>query len=146
MSAGDSAKDERARAQILHELDRRDKEQERRRGREQAKVVSLAARRDTRAALESERDADRERIYRQAEEATRGNWVNRAGQRAGISDREILSGHQAVFDRYASEEARDYFRDHPRPTSAYFRGEDTRTTDRAATHWINRRVGGRRAS
>ena len=144
VSAGDTDKDRRAEAQILDELERRDREDQRRRDRERARVVSLAARRDTRAALESERDAERERIYRQAEEATRGNWVNKAGQRAGISDREILSGRQAVFQRYASEEARDYFRDHPRPTAAYFRGKDTRTIDRAATHWINRRVGQRR--
>ena len=79
-----------------------------------------------RAARRMEREAETERIYLEAEDYTRGNWVNAKGRARGISDREILTGREDVFQRYASEEAREYFRHHPRPTAAYFRGQDTR--------------------
>lgn len=102
VSRGTSAADEKATAQILHEMERRDELTERKRRHREA-VVS------TRAARGMEHAAERERIYLQAEEYTRGNWTNKAGERAGISDREILTGRQAVFDRYASDEAREFF-------------------------------------
>ncbi len=123
VSRGSSAKDQRATAQILHEMQRRDELAERKRRHREA-VVS------TRAARNLEREAERERIYLAGEEFTRGNWTNRAGTRAGISDREILTGRQSVFDRYASEEAREFFRTHPRPTAAYFAGRDTRVSEK----------------
>jgi hypothetical protein len=119
VSHGDTAKDRRAEAQIIYEMERRDRlEEERRRHREAVETG--------RAAQQMERDAERERLYLEAEAYTRGNWVNTQGQARGISDREILTGREEVFQRYASEEAREYFRHHPRPTGAYFRGKDTR--------------------
>lgn len=92
-----------------------------------------------------EREAETERIFLEAEAYTRGNWTNAAGTRARVSDREILTGRQAVFDRYASEEAREFFLNHPRPTSAYWRGQDTRVTgrytERHRTHRRTRALG-----
>jgi hypothetical protein len=61
-----------------------------------------------------------------------------------VSDREILTGRQAVFDRYASEEAKEFFRSNPRPTAAYFRGQDTRYqgvyTERSLRYGSRRRA------
>ena len=110
---------QRREAQVLHEMDRRDRLQRRRE--ERASAVQL-----NRAVRRSERDAETRRIRMEAEEATKGYLVNREGSARGISDSEILYGREAVFQRYASSEARAYFAEHPRPTGAYFRGKDTR--------------------
>lgn len=151
VSRGDSEADRRAEAQILHEMERRDEVGHARRRRK-------AAIAGTRAAQRMEHEAERERIYQQADEYTKGNWVNRRGEARGISADEILTGREAVFQRYASEEARAYFRDHPRPTASMFRGRDTRVpysdptasrrrrSARPSEHWINRPVGRRRGA
>lgn len=123
VSQGHTRPDREATQQILHEMERRDQLTESRRRRREAVSAN-------RVASRMERESETERVYRGAEAYTRGNWVNIAGNRVGISDREILSGRQATFYRYASEEAREYFREHPRPTAAYFRGEDTRMAGR----------------
>lgn len=119
VSAGDTPEDERARAQILHEFERRDAQAEQQRRHREAVQAGQAARK-------MEREAETERLYLQAEEYTRGNWTNAKGSVALVSDREILTGREAVFQRYASEEAKEFFRSNPRPTAAYFRGRDTR--------------------
>jgi hypothetical protein len=123
VSRGDTEADRQAVQQILHEMERRDAENDRKR-----RMRESVSRH--RAARKQERDAEEERIYREAEDYTRGNWTNKAGRRIGVTDREILTGREAVFYRYASEEARAYFLDHPRPTGAYFRGKDTRMAGR----------------
>lgn len=119
VSEGNTPADRRATAQIMHEFERRDEVNRRRLTHREA----VSARR---AAQRLERESETERIYLEAEAYTRGNWVNLAGQRAGIFDKEILTGRQRVFDKYASEEAREFFRGTARPTAAYFRGKDTR--------------------
>ena len=45
-----------------------------------------------------------------------GVLLNRAGIRAGISDRSLFSGSQARADRYASDELKEYWLTHPRMT------------------------------
>jgi hypothetical protein len=115
----DSPRARRAEAQIIYEMERRDRAEA---GRRQHRKAVAAGR----AARQLEREAETERVYLEAEAYTRGNWVNAKGRARGISDREILTGREEVFQRYASEEAREYFRRHPRPTGAYFRGQDTR--------------------
>jgi hypothetical protein len=112
--------------QILHELERRDKADEKRREKERARE----ARASNRAAQRMEMEAERERIRVEAEAETRGYLVNAKGRARGIDPDEILTGRQAVFNRYASDEARDYFAVRPRPTAAYFRGKDTRLVER----------------
>jgi len=77
-------------------------------------------------------EVERERIRVAAEGATKGYMVNARGRRLGIDPDEILTGREAVFGRYASDEAKEYFAVNPRPTAAYFRGRDTRVTERAA--------------
>jgi hypothetical protein len=91
-------------------------------------VGALNAVETGRAVRRMEREAETERIYVDAEAYTRGNWVNAKGRARSIADREILTGRQDLFQRYASDEAREYFRERPRPTAAYFRGDDTRIT------------------
>lgn len=108
-----------AEAQIIHEMERRDREEMQRRQHREAVASGQAARR-------MEREADAERIRLEAEEYTKGYLVTAQGRARGISDEEILTGRQEVFIRYATPEAKAYFADHPRPTAAYFRGRDTR--------------------
>lgn len=119
VSVQDTPAARRSAAQILHEMERRDTEAERKRQRTEAVAANRAARR-------VERESEVERVYLEAEAYTRGNWVNARGQRLGVSDREILTGRAQIFDRYASEEAREFFRGQGRPTGAYFQGKDTR--------------------
>ena len=119
MSGGESEEERRVTAQILHEMERRDAAEERTRQHKEAVMAGQAARK-------MEREAETERLYLAAEEYTRGNWTNARGSVRMVSDREILTGRQAVFERYASEEAKEFFRSNPRPTAAYFRGQDTK--------------------
>lgn len=120
-----------AELQILAEFERRDRAEMRRREREQVRQRRAEAIANNRAVRRTEAEVERERIRVQAEAATRGYMVNARGRALGINPDEILTGREAVFQRYASDEARDYFRVNPRPTAAYFRGRDTRVTDRA---------------
>jgi hypothetical protein len=73
-----------------------------------------------------EREAEAHRIRMEAEERTGGYLVTAEGRARGISDAEILTGRESVFIRYATDDAKAYFADHPRPTAAYLRsGKDT---------------------
>lgn len=126
VSADNSPKARRAEAQILHEMERRDAAEakqaqraEDKRRREQARDVA----RVYRQAAAFERAVETERIRVEAEAATGGYMVNARGRLRGIQPDEILTGRAAVFQRYASDEARDYFAARPRPTAAYFRGQ-----------------------
>jgi hypothetical protein len=116
-----------AELQIIAEFERRDRRDMRRREREAEAERRREARANVRAIRRTEAEVERERIRVDAEAATRGYLVNKQGRRLGIDPDEILTGRQRVFDRYASDEAREYFAVHPRPTAAYFRGRDTRT-------------------
>jgi len=140
LSADDSDRARRGESQVLHEMERRDAASERRaesKRRAEQRRYNIAA---TRAATRQEREAEAHRITLAAEAATNGYLVNAKGRARGISDREILTGRESVFNRYASDEARDYFATHPRPTVSYFRGEDTRVVERA-TEPVRRRRG-----
>jgi hypothetical protein len=117
---GDSRKDQRARAQVLHEMDRRDREEQAREGRASAKFSK-----------QLEQAEAVEQSYQDAERETRGNMVNRKGRMRGVDPRTLLTGREETFRRYASEELADYYSTHHRPTAAAFRGEDTRVHPRA---------------
>lgn len=127
VSADETPAARRVELQIINELERRDRRQMREREKERAHQARAA----NRAAQRMEMESERERIRLEAETATVGYLVNKQGRARGIDPEEILTGRQAVFDRYASDEAKDYFRAHPRPTAAYFRGENTRYVERA---------------
>lgn len=114
--------------QIINEMERRDRADMRRQEKERRRVAVANAKAGRRMEVESER----ERIRVESEAATLGYMVNAAGVRRGINPEEILTGRESVFRRYASDEAREYFASHPRPTAAYFRGRDTRVVERAS--------------
>lgn len=138
---------ERGRAQILHEMDRRDERDKRR-------AVAAERRRGQAVSRKLERAEAVEQAWAAAEEATKGNMLNRAGQAAGISDRSLFTGPESRARRYASEELLEHWRTHPRPTGAMFAGKDTRVYERYTERtrsgralddfWVNRRVGTRR--
>ena len=117
----------RVELQIINEFERRDRREARSREKQQLRE----ARATGRAIRQTEQQVEIERIRVESEAATRGYLVNAKGRARGINPDEVLRGREAVFQRYASDEARDYFRVHPRPTAAYFRGRDTRVADRA---------------
>ena len=112
---GDSKKDQRARAQVLHEMDRRD---------------TAAKAKDNRAHAKYSRRLEQadaaEASYVAAENATRGNMVNAKGRARAINARTLITGREADFRRYASDELAEYYATHHRPTAASFRGVDTR--------------------
>jgi hypothetical protein len=116
-----------AELQIIHEFERRDRAETRRREKEQIRQARAA----NRASKRIDNAIEVERVRVASESATRGYMVNAKGRARGINPDEILTGREAVFQRYASDEAREYFAVNPRPTAAYFRGRDTRVHDRA---------------
>lgn len=119
VEADESRKGERARAQLLAEMQRRDMVQERREAVEERRRQRWTARR-------LERAETIEREYAAAETATIGYMLNRRGREAGISARSLLTGPESRVRKYGSDELIAYFEDHGRPTEAYFQGHDTR--------------------
>jgi hypothetical protein len=104
--------------QVLNELHRRDLANERRQRTEE--------RRQARWSAKQVKDAEVERHFFEAEAATKGYMLNRRGKEAGISERSLFRGPEKRARKYASEELLNYWENAPRPTDAYFRGEDTR--------------------
>lgn len=67
-----------------------------------------------------------------AEDATNGYLVNRAGQQAGISPDELFTGPANRAYRYASDELKAFWREHPRLTQAEWVAKATGTNSRDA--------------
>jgi hypothetical protein len=116
---GDSPADERARDQVLVEMQRRDVGQERRERTEQRRQERWSNRQRDRA-------IERERLYVEAEAAIKGYMLNRRGREAGIDPRTLFTGPESRARKYASEELFGHRETHARPTEAYWRGENTR--------------------
>lgn len=70
----------------------------------------------TRAAFRDHTEA----VYLAAEDATRGHMVNKAGQAAGVTGRELLTGPEARARAYASRELLDFWQTNGRLTAADF--------------------------
>jgi hypothetical protein len=117
---GDSYREERARAQVLAEMQRRDDET-------RAKGNRAAAR----YSRQLEQADAAEASYVAAENATRGNMLNRKGRARDINPRALITSREENFRRYASDELMEYYATHHRPTAASFRGADTRVAPRA---------------
>ena len=121
----------RAELQIIAEFERRDKAEAKTRARAAEQRRRWEAAQARKLAKRTDQEIETERIRVAAEQATRGNLVNAKGRARGIHPDEVLRGREEVFQRYASDEAREYFAVQHRPTAAYFRGRDTRVADRA---------------
>ncbi|MEV4020177.1 hypothetical protein AB0J35_57845 [Nonomuraea angiospora] len=113
-------------------------------------------REERRAALEADRRAGESldqtvaRLYRdwthtqwlQAENATNGFLLNKAGQAAGVDPLSLFSGPTSRATKYASEELRRWWNDHPRMTLTEFRAQFLgREADRRAAR-TTREIGG----
>lgn len=61
--------------------------------------------------------------YMAAEEATNGYLLNQRGRRAQVDAYSLFMGNEARALAYASEELRDWWRDHPRPVFARYERE-----------------------
>ena len=132
---GDSRREERARMQVLHEMDRRDTEAAAKKNRAAARYSRQLEEADT-----------REASYVAAEEATRGNMVNRKGRARDINPRTLIYARDAEFERYASDELKEFYQSRHRPTARGLRGADTRYVPRATEPRRRKRgvVAGRR--
>ena len=117
------ASNDKVRAQVLHELDRRDRADKAAHERRQEHQRRVFAKR-----IAKQEEVDR--IYDDAESVTGGYNLNAAGRakaEAGeLDDRQLFTGPESLVRRYGSDELKNYFIEHPRPTGAYFRGKDTR--------------------
>lgn len=96
--------------QVIGEIDRRE-----------AAGKGAARRREAAAHRAAERRSDRAAIveaeYQRAESETRGEMVNAAGVRAGVSARSLFTGSEDRALRYSTRELQDYWREHPRPSA-----------------------------
>lgn len=113
---------DRAVDQVYGELTRR----EARTARTRAAAANRAARgeraKERRRARESDFQSYVESEFLHAEHQTRGNMLNRAGEHAGVDPRSLFYGDERRARKYASEELRRYWEDHPRVTRAEFMG------------------------
>lgn len=118
-AAYDKYPTEQRRAQILHEMDRRDQAAARKEQRKQEARRRMFAR-------QTERQEHIEYAYRQAEDETRGHMLNKAGRAQDIDPRSLFTGSEARARRYASQELLAHWETHHRPTAGMMRGADTR--------------------
>jgi hypothetical protein len=113
------ARDAAARDQALAEMQRRDIARDQREAAEERRRARWSARKADRAAvIENE--------WLAAEAQTKGVMVNRRGREAGADPRSLFTGPESRARKYASEELLNYWEYHPRPTEAFFQGQDTR--------------------
>jgi hypothetical protein len=117
---GDSYREDRARMQVLHEMDRRDNEAKAKSNRAHARYSRQLSQAD-----------DREASYVAAEEHTRGNMVNRKGRSRDVNPRTLIYARESDFERYASDELKEFYSTRHRPTARSFQGADTRYVPRA---------------
>jgi hypothetical protein len=112
---GNTAAQEAARHQVLHEMQRRDQAQERREATEERRRIRYTARRTARGeAIET--------AWLAAQADTRGNMLDRRGREAGINERTLFTGPESRARKYASEELLNHWENHPRPTETFFSG------------------------
>lgn len=74
-------------------------------------------------AMKADYQAELERRIIEADTATIGNLVNRAGRAHGISGPTLFTGPEARAYRYASRELLDHWEDHGRLSLAQFEAE-----------------------
>jgi hypothetical protein len=72
-----------------------------------------------------------EASYIAAENETRGNMVNRKGRSRDVNPRSLIYAPEATFERYASDELKEFYSSRHRPTARSFQGADTRYVPRA---------------
>ena len=121
---------ERGFLQVIAELGRREERAER------AEARKERARHRRRRQDQEHRDE----VYRQwlqAEAATRGVMLNKAGQRAGIDERSLFTGPESCVVKYASPELFEWFEIHGRPTRAAFLG----SAKERRLYYAGRRIG-----
>lgn len=105
-------------AQVAGELNRREKKGE------LDLRTSKEMRTDARARREEEYRLYLEGQWIAAEQATRGNMVNKKGRAKGVDPRSLWTAGDAARARYASEELRAYWDAHPIVTRREFGSEE----------------------
>lgn len=87
--------------------------------------------RDKRQRRESEYRDEVYREWLQAENGIQGSvMLNRRGKAAGIDERSLFTGPQSRVNAYASDELKEWFEAHPRPTRARILGKGADRRDR----------------
>jgi len=114
-------------------MQRRDIRQERHERAEERRRERWSAKRDFRA-------LERERLFVQAEDATKGYMLNRRGIEAGVDPKSLFTGPESRARKYASWELLQHWETSPRPTEAYFQGQQTRVASAGQFYNVGRRV------
>lgn len=78
---------------------------------------------ELRAAARGEFEDYRLAAYERAAEACRGALLNERGRQARIDSYSLFMGNEAYAHAYASDELREHWRSHTRPTFARFEAE-----------------------
>jgi hypothetical protein len=102
---------------------------------EDRRRIGAAERRTRSADRRRQRESDyRDEVYREwlhAENGIQGAvMLNRRGKAAGIDERSLFTGPQRRVDMYASDELKEWFEAHPRPTRARILGQGAERRDR----------------
>ena len=98
-----------------------------RRDRAEAERKQKASDRDSRAfSRRMEHAEEVDRVWLQAEDATKGNMVNAKGRAARHQRPSPHDGARAGRAPVRFEELLNFFAENPRPTVAHLRGKDTR--------------------
>lgn len=114
------AGDARAVAQITEEVDDRQRMGRGHAAMLNARGASSRTRAARRRAADTEYRTYLESEWSRAERQTRGYMLNRAGERAGIDPRSLWTAKESTVKKYASEELRRWFEQHPRVTRDEF--------------------------
>lgn len=117
---GESEADSVARDQALAEMNRRDI-------RAEAKAAAQERREARYSARRAFRRSEIDRAWADAENGIQGGvLLNRRGREAGVDERSLFTGPEKRARAYASPELLEWWEHNPRPTQAYFEGQDTR--------------------
>jgi hypothetical protein len=123
----ENVNDDKAAAQIMRELDRRERADQ-----------STERRKSTAAASREEHHLAVHAAYLDAERETRGHMLNAKGRAAGVDPRTLWTGTERRAYAYASEELRNYWDHHGRLTGAEWRKQQA--SQRAAVEYEDERV------
>lgn len=108
-------KREQGTQQVMAEIDRREEQGKRR-------AVNKARAAERRYQRNQEYSDEVYRQWLKAEHDTNGYMLNKAGQKAGISEMSLFKGPESRVKKYASPELIDWFEANGRPTRTSFYG------------------------
>jgi hypothetical protein len=107
-------------------------------GRREESAEKATARKERARDKRQHRESEyRDEVYREwlhAENGIQGAvMLNRTGKAAGIDERSLFTGPESRVNKYASDELKEWFESHPRPTRARIIGKGAERRERMET-------------